>query len=196
MLLIIDNKSKFIKTFEKYLKKNRVNFKVINAGQRIDLPQIKNIKGIILSGGSLGLYDKSISNDFIALMNYTVPILGFCMGHEVIAVAYGGAIKKLNKKQEKLQTVIIDRPKDPIFSGLNNKVFLREKHVNYIKRLPKNFKIIAHSDICPIEVMRHKRKKIYGFQSHPEVSGEDGKIIMHNFLKMCGIKCGSIKEVK
>ncbi|MBW3002109.1 gamma-glutamyl-gamma-aminobutyrate hydrolase family protein [Candidatus Woesearchaeota archaeon] len=196
MLLIIDNKSRFIKSLEKDLKKNKVNFKVIKAGQRIDILKIKSIAGIILSGGSLGIYDKSISNDFIALMNYNVPMLGFCMGSEVIAVAYGGAIKRLNKKQEKLQKVIIDNPKDPIFLGLNKNIFLKEKHVNYVKRLPKNFKIIAHSDICPIEVMRHRRKKIYGFQSHPEVSGEDGKRIIHNFLKMCGIKCGSIKKVK
>jgi len=188
MLLIIDNKSKFIKKFEKSLKKKKIDFKIVKAGQRIDLKKFKKASGVILSGGSLGLYSKSITNDFVALINFKVPIIGFCMGHEVIGVAFGGMIKKLPRKQNKIQGVIIDKPRDPIFKGLGKKVYLREKHANHLYRQPKDFKILAHSEVCPIEVMKHKKRKIYGFQSHPEVSGPTGEIIMRNFLKMCKIK--------
>lgn len=187
MLIIVDNASELIKKFEKTLKNKKIKFKVIRAGQRADLTKIRNIKGIILSGGYLGPYDKSITNDFVALMNFKVPVIGFCLGHEIIAIAFGGTIEQLPHRQYKVQEVIIDNLKNPIFKGLKKKIYLREKHYNHVNRLPKDFKIIAHSIICPIEVMKHKKKKIYGFQSHPEVSGEEGYIIMKNFCNMCGI---------
>ncbi len=188
MILIIDNKSRYIKELEKKFIRNGISYKVIRAGQRLDLGSFRGVKGVILSGGSLGIYNKSISNDFIILMNFKAPILGFCMGYEVIAVAFGGFVEKLPKKQYKMQKVIIDSKNDPIFRGLSNKVYLREKHVNEVSRLPKGFKKIAHSDVCKYEAIRHKSKKIYGFQSHPEVSGSDGDKIINNFLEMCGIK--------
>jgi GMP synthase (glutamine-hydrolysing) len=187
MLLIIDNKSTFIRVFEKELKKRKVPYKVLKANQRFNLKKIRNIQGIVLSGGPLTPYDHCMANDYIALMNFDVPTIGFCLGHELIAVAFGGTIKKLPHRQYKVQEVVIDNPRDPIFKGLAKKAFLREKHYNHVKKLPKDFRIIAHSDVCRVEVMRHKRRKIYGFQSHPEASGKDGQIIMHNFLKMCKI---------
>jgi GMP synthase (glutamine-hydrolysing) len=52
--------------------------------------------------------------------------------------------------------------------------------------LPPEFESLAESDITPNEIIRHKSKPIYGFQAHPEVSGENGMLMVTNFLKMCG----------
>lgn len=187
MLLIINNESKFIKIFQKELERQNIEYEIINHDKRIDMQKYKDVKGVILSGGSIGLYDKSNVNDYVALNNFNVPIIGFCMGHELIAVAFGGAIEKLPKAQMGMEEVVIDKG-DKIFKGLKDKIFLKEKHTSHVSRLPENFEILAHSDVCPIEVMKHKNKPIYGFQSHPEVLGNNGKTIMKNFLEMCGIK--------
>ncbi|MFH1308202.1 MAG: gamma-glutamyl-gamma-aminobutyrate hydrolase family protein [archaeon] len=184
MILIINNQSKFIKEFEKTFKKWKVKYKIIGHKDRTDLHKVKNIKGVILSGGNIGLYYQSLINDYIPLINLNVPIIGFCMGHELIGVVYGGAIKKLKEKQDKIEKIFLDK-KDPLFKGLKKEIFLKEKHVNCISRLPKEFKPLAHSKTCKIEIMKHKKRPIYGFQSHPEVSNPDGLIILKNFLKMC-----------
>jgi len=187
MLLIIDNESEYIKIYQKYLDKQRINYIVIDHDRRIDMQKYKKAKGAILSGGSIGLYSKSNVNDYVVLNNFNIPIIGFCMGYELITVAFGGAIKKLAKEQIGRQEVFIDK-KDPIFNGLGKKIILLKKHVNYVSRLPKNFKILAHSNVCPIEVIKHKTKPIYGFQSHPEALRDDGEKIMKNFLEICGLK--------
>ncbi len=52
--------------------------------------------------------------------------------------------------------------------------------------LPKNFKILAHSEKCKIQVMRHINKPIFGMQFHPEVTHtENGNKIFKNFIEIC-----------
>ncbi|MFH1425319.1 MAG: gamma-glutamyl-gamma-aminobutyrate hydrolase family protein [archaeon] len=180
MILIIDNGSKFIGKFERDLKKAKVKFKVIRNDGKIDFSKLRGLKGVVLSGGPKDPFYENLSADFVALINLKVPIIGFCLGHEVIAVAFGGDVERLPRKQKKVEEVFIDK-KDRIFSGLEGKTFLRESHKKHISKLPKNFKVLAHSDVCSVEIMKHKRKKIYEFQSHPKVSGTDGKVIINNF---------------
>lgn len=182
MILIIDNESNFIKKFEKKVK-NKLKYRTYTHSEQIDFSNLK-VKGVILSGGPGDPFGENITTDFQVLMNLKVPIIGFCLGHEIIAVAYGGKVRKLPEKQNKMQYVVIDK-KDPIFKGIGKDTYLREKHHKHVIKLPRNFEILAHSDVCPIEVMKHKKKLIYGFQSHPEVSGKEGFQIMKNFLKMC-----------
>lgn len=83
-------------------------------------------------------------------------------------------------------TIII--PEDPIFAGINKqKVMLQKKHAFHVSEIPSSFECLATSDTCSNEIIRHKQKPIYGFISHPEVSGEDGMLMVKNFLKICKI---------
>jgi len=188
MLLIIDNESKLIKSFEEKLKERNIEYEVRLHSEQIDFNEKEDIQGIVLTGGPLGPYnpDLNTTSDFVALMNFDVPILGVCLGHEIIAIAFEGKVEKLENHQKKDQKIIIDK-KDKIFDGLEKEIYLKERHDNHVSKLPKDFVRLAHSEICPVEIMRHKEKPIYGSQSHPEASGKDGYIIMRNFLKICGI---------
>ena len=55
-------------------------------------------------------------------------------------------------------------------------------------KMPKDFIKLGESETCEIEIIRHKDKPIYGFQSHPEVSGINGLLLIRNFLNMCGFE--------
>jgi GMP synthase (glutamine-hydrolysing) A subunit len=188
MLLIIDNESDFIKRFEKDLLKSKVDFVVLpyNDTEAFNLIKSK-VTSVILSGGpGIPGNPSNLNADYLAIDQLDVPIIGLCLGAEVVAHAFGGKITKLPTKQDKEQVVKILK-KDPIFDGLHDVVKLREKHYYQISELPKDFEIIASSQVCSIEAMKHKQKPIYAFQGHPEVSGDDGHTIMHNFLKVSGI---------
>ena len=186
MILIIDNQSEFIKELEKYFKKLKVKYLKINCSDPIDFSLKKEIRGIILSGGTGSPFRPlNLITNFVALINFKVPIMGFCLGHEIIATAFGGSIKKLPERQTKMQKIVIDKPKYPILKGLKKEFKIRKQHYYKIKDLPENFIVLAHSEHCDAEIIRHKRRKIYGFQGHPEKSGEDGRKIIRNFLKIC-----------
>lgn len=190
MLLIIDNESAFIKRFRnEWLEDHDIEYRFFDHNQPLWLENPDKVKGVILSGGKGNPYTPlNLTADFVALMQFDVPILGFCLGHEIIAVAHGGRIKKLPEYQNKKEKVSIHKSEDPLFQGIEaDEIFLREKHHFHVHTLPKDFEVLGASAVCPHEIIKHKEKPIYGFQSHPEVSGTLGLKIVENFLRICGI---------
>ncbi len=190
MILIIDNQSSFIKKFKRqYLAEQDFDYIFFDHNQPITLSAKTVVKGIILSGGRGNPYEPlNLTANFVAMMNFDVPVIGFCLGHEIIAVANRGRIKKLSEYRNKKETVTITKPDDPIFNGLNKTgVQLVKRHSFHVSETPGNFISLAESEVSPNEIIKHRGKPIYGFQSHPEVSGPDGMLMVENFLKMCGV---------
>ncbi len=190
MLLIIDNQSAFIKKFKRqYLAEQDFDYVFFDHNQPITLSAKTEIKGIILSGGKGNPWEPlNLTSNYVALMNFDVPVLGFCLGHEIIAVSYRGRIKRLPEYHQRKELVTITKPEDPIFEGLKkNEVMLTKRHSFHVSEIPTSFDSLAASDTSPNEIIRHKTLPIYGFQAHPEVSGEDGMLMVKNFLKICNI---------
>ena len=190
MLLIIDNQSSFIKKFKRnFLAEQDFDFIVVDHNQPINLSAKTEISAIILSGGRGNPYEPlNLTANFVAMMNFDVPTIGFCLGHEILAVSYRGRLKKLPDSHKKKEKITITKPDDPIFEGLNkSEIFLQRRHRFHVSDLPQQFTSLAESSITPNEIIRHKDKCMYGFQAHPEVSGEDGIIMIQNFLKMAGL---------
>lgn len=189
MLLIIDNQSSFIKKFKRtFLSDQDIEFRFVDHNEQLILKPDEHVQGIILSGGKGSPYEPlNLTTNYVALMNFDVPILGVCLGFEIIAAAYRGRIRKMEKYQQKLEKIRILKPDDPIFEGLvSDEIMLREQHSYMLTRPPDDFELLGSSDVCEFEIIRHRTKPIYGFQSHPEVSGINGLIIMRNFLNICG----------
>lgn len=188
MLLIINNKSSFLSIFLNKLSEKNFPHIVYKHNEQIDFSIKNEIKGIILSGGPGTPYEPlNLSANYTALNNFNAPIMGICLGHEIISAFFGSKIEKLSEHQKKEEKIMIDRD-DAIFKNLNHEIFLQVKHYYHIKNLPYNFIKLAHSEICPFEIIKHIEKPIYGFQSHPEILNKDGAVIMKNFLEICGIE--------
>ncbi|MBT3642650.1 C26 family cysteine hydrolase domain-containing family [archaeon] len=187
-ILIINNGSKFSSWLKEELKLQKIPFRVISPTEKINFKQLKNISGVILTGGPKKPSTRNLTNDYKAIEELDVPILGICLGHQTIATHFGAKIILLPKLQNTAEKVKITKSKEPIFKGIKSNAYLREFHKYAIEKLPKDFILLAKSKATKIEAMKHKTKKIYSFQGHPEVSGLDGQLILRNFLKMCGIK--------
>lgn len=87
MLLIIDNQSSFIKKFKRnFLAEQDFDYIVVDHNQPIILSQKSEVTALILSGGRGNPYEPlNLTANFVALMNFDVPTLGFCLGHEILA---------------------------------------------------------------------------------------------------------------
>lgn len=188
MLLIIDNQSSYIKKFKRnFLSEMDFDYVVFDHNQPIILSAKTEVSGIMLSGGRGSPFEPlNLTSNFIALMNFDVPVIGFCLGHEIIAVAHRGRIKKLPDYLTKKEKIIVNHPEDPIFDGIKTReLYFTRRHHFHVSDCPLDFINLASSDITPNEIIRHKDKPIYGFQTHPEVSGTHGLQIVKNFLAMC-----------
>lgn len=190
MLLIIDNQSSFIKKFKRnYLSEQDFDYIFFDHNQPIILSDKTEVNGVILSGGRGNPYEPlNLTADYVALQNFDVPTIGFCLGHEIIAVANRGRIKKLPEYYVKKIPIKISNMDDPIFEGISSdEIFLSRRHHYHVSETPPNFVSLAESELSPNEIIKHKDKPIYGFQAHPEVSNGDGIQIINNFIKMCGL---------
>lgn len=190
MLLVIDNQSSYIKKFKRqFLSEQDFDFIFFDHNQPITLSFKSEIKGIILSGGRGDPYAPlNLTSNFVAINNFDVPILGFCLGHEILAIYHYGRIKKLQEPHRKKEEIEILDMDDPIFQGLtSNKFKIQKRHSYYVSELPKDFISLAKSSTCKTEIIRHKDKPIYGFQGHPEVSAGEGITMIKNFIKICNM---------
>ena len=148
---------------------------------------IKDIKkkeplGLILGGGPS--IDRS-GNSMRYVEELDCPILGICLGHQIIAKAFGGEIGAAGiESYAKIQINILDE--NDILKGFGENADVWASHKDEVIKPPENFKVLASSSICGVEAMKHNTKPIYGIQFHPEVHHtENGGKIFENFYEVC-----------
>ncbi len=150
-----------------------------------DVPfkKIKDADAIVISGGAprIGLKDK-LGNIDEYLEKADFPILGICAGHQYMARFFGGECKP-SKTPEYGKVEIEILNEDKIFKGLPKKIIAWESHNDEVTKIPENFVLLASSDYCKIQAIRHKEKPFFGLQFHPEVEHTQyGMEIFKNFL--------------
>lgn len=189
MILIINNHSKNVPLIEDILKKNNVSYDIKDQKTMLKSIDESRYNGIILSGG-IPVLDKeihfnTIRADIACLINCDVPILGICVGHEIIGAACGAELIKLKNHSWIPDLKIKILKKTRIFKGLPDEIIAYEHHSRYLKNVPSDLIVAASSRKDTIEAIFHKKRPIFGLQFHPEKSGKAGEKIFRNFLDMC-----------
>jgi GMP synthase (glutamine-hydrolysing) len=108
-----------------------------------------------------------------------VPVLGICFGHQVMGIIHGAKI--FRGEPIRVDVTINVVKEDKLFQGLGTATVMRQDHTEGIS-LPPSFIHLAYSKDYAIEAMRHPYLPLWGTQFHPEVSGENGKGLISNFL--------------
>lgn len=146
--------------------------------------EIRNIDGLILSGGSLcvSLDASSIGNNGDYLRNAGYPILGICAGMQYLCKYFGGVLGPCDKPEFGGVDISISSHGD-IFKGLPDRFNVWASHNDEVKSIPEGFEVIARSESCPFEAVRCKTRPLFGVQFHPEVENtEHGTEIFQNFI--------------
>jgi anthranilate synthase component 2 len=114
-----------------------------------------------------------------------VPLLGVCLGHQAIAVAFGGEVSHSPSGPLHGKTTLISHRGNSIFQGLPNPLVGGRYHSLVITKLPNELEVTATTEDGIIMGIKHKQRLIFGLQFHPEsVLTPDGLMIVENFLKM------------
>jgi GMP synthase (glutamine-hydrolysing) len=166
-VLIIDNNSTYINQIVNLLGGHTV--KCLGLDEfKYDLT-VNSYDLIILSGGhpfSVEKYHKRYEQELRLIIRSGVPIIGICLGFELIVYAFGGVLERLEGKIRRVMEIKIES-KDKLFNGYKNiKVF--ESHRWVAKNLPDVITALASSEYG-IEAVKHSTREIYGFQFHPEI---------------------------
>ncbi len=146
-----------------------------------------DIDGLVLSGGAPRIaIEGSLGNCGEYLEKAVFPVLGICAGHQFMALFFGGEAKP-SKVPEFGKMELTITKQDTIFDGVPKKSIVWLSHNDEVTRLPDDFELLASSENCKAQAMKHNKKPFYGLQFHPEVEHtEYGRQIFENFVKICG----------
>ncbi len=187
MILLIDNYDSFSYNLFQLIGSLNPDIKVI----RNDAASVKEIEemkpeAIIISPGPGRPKDAGICVDAVKELGNKIPILGVCLGHQAICMAYGGTISYARELMHGKQSdMTLDRS-SPIFQGLPDRIPVARYHSLALdeETLPECLMITARTDNGEIMAIQHKAYPVYGLQFHPEsILTPDGKSIAANFLK-------------
>ena len=191
-ILIIDFGSQFTQLIARRIREAGVYSEIVSHN-KINLKlEKKKIKGIILSGGPLNVYQSKKVKFDKQIFNWNIPILGICFGHQIISKELGGRVKKARYREfglAKLKKINSSKLTYNFFDkkGFNN-VWM--SHGDEVSKLAKGFRVIAKTETSKYSIVENSKKKFYGIQFHPEVTHTDkGKIILKNFIfSICMVK--------
>ena len=158
-ILIIDFGSQFTQLIARRIRELGV-FSEIISHKKIKIKDIdSSIKGIILSGGPLNVYQiKKYSFDK-KIINLNIPILGICFGHQILSKLNGGRVKQSKHREFGLANIYKKN------ESLLTKNFFNKKrskrvwmsHADQVSKLPKDFKVIAFSTNSKFAIVENKQ---------------------------------------
>lgn len=146
--------------------------------------------GVALSGSPDMMSEPRIQakyqGEIDAILGSSVPVLGVCFGHQMMAHAFGSkVVKDGSHVLDMVKTrVVVD---DPLFGGLPREMMLLESRWEVVRQLPRGFQLVARSTASEIAAMRHSSRPLYGVQFHPErytKENPDGFAVLGNFVRM------------
>ena len=188
MIYILDHYDSFVYNLSAYLQELGETVLV----RRLDEASLEELrelqpKGILLSPGPGHPDDLTCSHRLLEEWQNRVPILGVCLGHQIIGHFYGAQVVHGNRPMHGKLSVVTHTNRG-IFAGLPSSFPVTRYHSLVVSEesLPDCLEVTAKSDDGAVMGIAHSGGMVQGVQFHPEaVLTEQGHALLRNFLTFC-----------
>jgi len=186
VILLLDNYDSFTFNLAQYLGELGAP-PLVRRNDEISLDEIEEMHPdhIVISPGPGRPEDAGVSVDLIRRFGPTIPVLGVCLGHQSIGVAFGGQVVRAAQLMHG-KTSSIQHDGRGVFRGVQQPFVAGRYHSLVVAEpLPESLEMAARTDDGTIMGVRHRTYPVHGVQFHPEsvLTGE-GRQLLRNFLEM------------
>ncbi len=185
-VLVVDFGSQYNQVIVKSLRKLEVESELISYDEVLEHLDA-DVKGIILSGGPMSVYDEDAYHLDKTIFEKGIPILGVCYGMQYLAHYLGGRVSASDYKEYGNQEIEIVKD-SALTKGVSAKTTVWMSHNDSVEELGENFEVIAKTN-QHVAMIKHRNAEIYGTQFHLEVSHTlEGLKMLENFcFDICGV---------
>ena len=186
MILIVDNYDSFVFNIARYFQELGVATKVVRNDQigphEFDVKA--HVKAIVISPGPCTPHEAGASLQIVRTFSGQLPLLGICLGHQVIGDAFGGRVTRARQPMHG-ESSLIDHDGAGVFSDVPQKFAAGRYHSLIVEQIEGTvLEVTARSDGGEIMGLKHRYHPTFGVQFHPEsILTEHGHQMLRNFLK-------------
>ena len=189
-VLVIDNYNSFTFNLVQYLRELGATV-AVERNDALSVPEIAGAApaAIVLSPGPRIPEEAGICVELVRALGATVPMLGVCLGHQAIGVAYGAAVVRAPDVVHG-KVGAVHHHGAGVLRGLDEPFMATRYHSLVISRtgLPETLEVTAWSGDGLIMGVRHRVHPVEGVQFHPESIGTpSGRALLRTFLENAGI---------
>ncbi|GDX32646.1 aminodeoxychorismate/anthranilate synthase component II [Actinomycetes bacterium] len=186
-ILVVDNYDSFVYNLVQYLAQLGAEV-AVRRNDEVTAEQALEYEGVLLSPGPGTPEAAGVCLELVRRCAGRVPILGVCLGHQVIGVAYGASV---NQAPELVhgKTSLVHHQGQGVLAGLPKPFTATRYHSLAIdpSTVPDVLEVTGTTESGVIMAIRHRELAVEGVQFHPEsVLTEGGHHLLANWLVTCG----------
>lgn len=185
MILLIDHNDSFTYNLYQYFLELGENVQVVSAAT-LTLEEFFRLdpEMVVLSPGPGSPDDFEVSLELLDKIQ--LPILGICLGHQMIAQFFGAKVVRAEVPVHG-KTSLISHNQTGLFTGLDSSFLVTRYHSLVVPKdsLPADLEVTAMTDDGVLMGLKHATKPIYSVQFHPEaILSENGHALLKNFVRI------------
>jgi anthranilate synthase/aminodeoxychorismate synthase-like glutamine amidotransferase len=193
VFLLLDNYDSFVHNLARYFRRLDCDTRVVRSDQ-IDVEGCRrlNPQAIVISPGPKRPEQAGCSVDVIRELSDQIPVLGVCLGHQAIGVAFGGLVLRCGPVHGSASPISHDG--EGIFRDCPSPMRVARYHSLAIDadHFPRELQVTAQTDDGVIMAVRHRQRPVFGMQFHPEsVLTDHGLETLSNFVSIVGSMSGA-----
>lgn len=187
-ILVVDNYDSFVFNLVQYLSQLGAKCTVLR-NDEVDVTSAKDYDGVLISPGPGIPESAGVSVELVKFCAaHKIPLLGVCLGHQAIGVAFGATVSRAPELLHG-KTSVVNHNGGGVLKDIPNPFTATRYHSLAIEAatIPNEIEVTGKTNSGVIMSIQHKNFPITGVQFHPEsVLTEYGHQLLGNWLEICG----------
>ncbi len=188
MILLLDNYDSFVHNLARYFKELGTKTLVVR-NDAITVNEIRRLRPqvIVLSPGPCTPSEAGITLNVIRQLGGVIPLLGVCLGHQAIGMAFGARLCRAAQPMHG-RTSLVRHTGQGLFAGLPQPLRVMRYHSLIVDQVASPLRVTSQTEDGIVMGIEHESLPIWGVQFHPEsVLTLGGHQLLANFLELAGV---------